>query len=99
MAKAKEKTNNTEFTEAQSPVAPATAPTGASISFEDLQAVVQVIDVASSRGAFRGAELAGVGRIYDKLTTFLGNVTAAQQAAKAAQEQKQEEDEPFENDE
>ena len=50
------------------------------ISVADLQALVNLIDVASSRGAFRGAELTAVGTLYTKLATFLQQVTNAQSA-------------------
>ena len=39
-----------------------------------------MIDVASSRGAFRGAELAAVGTLYTKLATFLQQILGSQQA-------------------
>jgi len=50
------------------------------ITVADLQALVNLIDVASSRGAFRGAELTAVGTLYTKLATFLQQVTNAQSA-------------------
>ena len=64
--------------EAQDPV---------SITVTDLQALVNLIDVASSRGAFRGPELTAVGTLYSKLASFLQQVTdasAEQQAAATA---------------
>jgi hypothetical protein len=53
-----------------------------SISLMDLQTLLQIVDLASQRGAFRGAELTQVGAIFDKLSTFLSFV-AEQQAAQA----------------
>ena len=50
------------------------------IKIADLQALVNLIDVASSRGAFRGAELTAVGTLYTKLATFLQQVTNSQPA-------------------
>ena len=50
------------------------------ITIADLQGLVNLIDVASSRGAFRGAELAAVGTLYTKLATFLQQILGAQQA-------------------
>ena len=41
------------------------------ITAQDLAGVVSVIDVCSQRGAFRGEELAGVGRLRE---TFLAEV-------------------------
>jgi len=51
-----------------------------SISLQDLQTLLQIVDLSSQRGAFRGAELTQVGAIFDKLNTFLTYV-AEQQAA------------------
>jgi|ETNmetMinimDraft_20_1059909.scaffolds.fasta_scaffold54591_2 hypothetical protein len=50
------------------------------ITIADLQGLVNLIDVASSRGAFRGAELAAVGTLYTKLATFLQQILGSQQA-------------------
>ena len=52
-----------------------------SISLVDLSSLAQIIDLASSRGAFRGAELEPVGALFNKLTAFLGSVKNAQDAA------------------
>lgn len=53
------------------------------ISIQDLQALLQIVDVASSRGAFRGAELTQVGAVFDKLNAFLTYIAEQQQAAEA----------------
>jgi|TARA_B100001093_G_C26438872_1_gene847198 hypothetical protein len=50
------------------------------LSIADLQALLNVIDVASSRGAFRANELTNVGGIADKLTKFLQHVADQQKA-------------------
>jgi hypothetical protein len=50
------------------------------ITIADLDAIKNIIDLASTRGAFRGAELSQVGTIYDKLTVFLEAVIAQAQA-------------------
>lgn len=57
-------------------------PVPESISLNDLQILLQIIDLASSRGAFRGTELTSVGAIFDKLNAFLSYI-ADQQKAKA----------------
>ena len=41
------------------------------VTAQDLAGVVSIIDVCSQRGAFRGEELAGVGRLRE---TFLGEI-------------------------
>lgn len=56
-----------------------------SISLNDLQLLLQIVDLASKRGAFGGPELTQVGAIYDKLNSFLSYV-AEQQAANAEAE-------------
>ena len=47
------------------------------LSLQDLNGLLTVVDLASSRGAFRGAELTQVGAVYDKLFTFLKAVSDA----------------------
>lgn len=59
------------------------------LSIADLQALLNVIDVASSRGAFRANELTNVGGVADKLTKFLQHV-ADQQKAQAEEKAKAE---------
>ena len=41
------------------------------ITIADLDTIKNIIDLACTRGAFRGAELTQVGVVYDKLTLFL----------------------------
>ena len=50
------------------------------ITAQDLAGVVSVIDVCSQRGAFRGEELAGVGRLRE---TFLAEIREQQGDAPA----------------
>jgi hypothetical protein len=52
----------------------------AELTVQDLNALKQIIDVASQRGAFRPNEMMTVGQIYTKLETFLGAVSAQQSA-------------------
>ena len=65
------------------------APAAPQLSISDLQALLNVIDVASSRGAFRANELTNVGSVADKLTKFLKHV-AEQQKAQQEEQTKQE---------
>lgn len=51
-----------------------------SLSLEELATLLQIVDLAVSRGAFRGNEVSKVGAVFDKLNNFLGAVQAAQQA-------------------
>lgn len=73
----------TAQTQAQTaPTGQQTAPTGqpagtqsaTDLNIADLKNIALVIDVASTRGAFRANELATVGLIYNKLQGFLGKV-------------------------
>ena len=55
------------------------APDGAgnvALNIQDLSAVVQAIDIAVQRGAYRGPEMSQVGAIYDRVSTFVANVQA-----------------------
>ena len=59
----------------------ATAPeaTAPDLNINDLAALRSILDVASSRGAFKAAELEAVGKIYNKLNSFLEAVTKKEQ--------------------
>ena len=50
------------------------------VSAQDLAGVVSIIDVCSHRGAFRGEELAGVGRLRE---TFLAEIREQQEEVPA----------------
>jgi hypothetical protein len=54
-------------------------PTGPDLNITDLAAVKSIIEVASQRGAFKAAELESVGKIYNKLSTFLEAVSKKEQ--------------------
>tara|TARA_Y100001937_G_C7080088_1_gene312521 strand:+ start:335 stop:658 length:324 start_codon:yes stop_codon:yes gene_type:complete len=56
---------------------PAEAP---QLTIADLSALLNIIDAASSRGAFRANELSNVGTVVDKLSKFLQFVTDQQKA-------------------
>jgi hypothetical protein len=62
-------------------VAPAEAQAESSapeLTVNDLNAIKQIIDVASSRGAFKPNEMAVVGTTYNKLEQFLAAVASQQ---------------------
>jgi uncharacterized protein YggE len=50
------------------------------ITVADLDTIKNIIDLACTRGAFRGAEVSQVGAVFDKLTIFLEAVIAQAQA-------------------
>ncbi len=51
------------------------------ITLQDLQLMKQIIDICSTRGAFKPAEMATVGSVYNKLDSFLQAVADQQKAA------------------
>jgi|TARA_B100001093_G_scaffold520492_1_gene616737 hypothetical protein len=59
--------------------------TGLQIS--DMQTVLNIIDLASTRGAFRSNELSQVGAVADKLGAFLQQINAQAEADKKAKEE------------
>jgi hypothetical protein len=61
------------------------------VTIADLDLIKQIIDLASSRGAFQGPELSQIGEVYNKLTTFLNLAAAQSQQEQAEQEATQEE--------
>ena len=46
------------------------------LNINDLNAMKQIIDLASSRGSFKAAEMEAVGKVYNKLSNFLAQVAA-----------------------
>ena len=69
--------------------APAGAPQPSGIQIADLQSILNIIDLASKRGAFGAAELTQVGSVADKISNFL-SIIAKQQKEKAEAESKTE---------
>lgn len=63
--------------------------TSPQLPLNDLELTVELIDLCSARGAFRGTELTLVGGLRDRLSAFLA-------AAKAATEQTQAPETPAE---
>lgn len=63
-------------TEATQPQA--AAQSGAELTVQDLQAIKQIIDVSTQRGAFKAGELMTVGQVYNKLEAFLSAVAQQQ---------------------
>jgi hypothetical protein len=63
------------------------------ISIADLDTIKNIIDLAASRGAFRGEELQEIGTVYNKLKNFLevviANATAQQPFTDLESEQPQ----------
>jgi hypothetical protein len=58
------------------------------LTIQDLQMLKQIVDLASSRAAFKpGSEMIAVGQVYSKLDAFLTTVSKAQAEAQAQQPQ------------
>jgi len=53
------------------------------ITIADLDTIKNIIDLATTRGAFRGEELSQVGLVYDKLNAFLKAVIEQAKAQEA----------------
>lgn len=51
------------------------------LTLQDLSALKSIIDVAAQRGAFKPAEMAAVGTVYNKLSAFLDTVAKQNQTA------------------
>jgi hypothetical protein len=76
-------TDTTENTQAE-PQQEAPAEGAAELNLNDLAAMKQIIDIASQRGTFKANEMAAVGTLYNKLSTFLDTVAKQSEAQKAA---------------
>ena len=64
---------------AQPQAAPAQGqPDPTALSIGDLKNLSTILDVASTRGAFKANEMAGVGFLYNKLQAFLAKVAPEQ---------------------
>jgi hypothetical protein len=63
---------NTESVGQEAAPSPQPAP---DLNLSDLLAVKNIIEVATSRGAFKAAELEAVGKTFNKLNTFLESVS------------------------
>ena len=79
---AKTATAPTGTATAQPQAAPAQAqapqPDPTALSIGDLKNLSTILDVASTRGAFKANEMAGVGFLYNKLQAFLAKVAPEQ---------------------
>lgn len=69
-------TENVQETKVADQPSPAAAPKQDpnELTINDLNAMKVIIDIASSRGAFKPSEMTVVGQTYSKLTAFLDQV-------------------------
>ena len=50
------------------------APDQITLTLDDLSSVLSIVDVATQRGAFRPKEFTAVGKVYEKISSFLEQV-------------------------
>jgi len=70
----------------QAAQAQAPQPDPTALSIGDLKNLSTILDVASTRGAFKANEMAGVGFLYNKLQAFLAKVAPEQKPEDAKAE-------------
>ena len=70
------------------PPAPQQESPSPSLTLQDLILVAQIIQVSSTRGAFKADELANVGELYNKLIAFLQSTGALTPAPANTEENK-----------
>jgi hypothetical protein len=51
------------------------------LQISDLQLVLNLIELTSQRGVFKGAELSAVGALYDRINTFVTEYSKQNQTA------------------
>ena len=68
----------------QAAQAQAPQPDPTALSIGDLKNLSTILDVASTRGAFKANEMAGVGFLYNKLQAFLAKVAPEQKPGSTA---------------
>ena len=74
-----EENKDLQTTAPTAPAPEAPAANSADLNVSDLTALRSIIDVASQRGAFKAGELEAVGKIYNRLSTFLDSVSKKEQ--------------------
>ena len=67
----------------QAAQAQAPQPDPTALTIADLRNLSNILDVASTRGAFKANEMAGVGFLYNKLQAFLAKVAPDQKPEEA----------------
>jgi hypothetical protein len=77
MTNQKNKNAPEQVSEEQPSVTSADKETSLEITIHDLNAMKNVIEMCSQRGAFKPAEMVAVGTLYSKLDQFIKAVTAA----------------------
>jgi hypothetical protein len=60
------------------PQGPASQEPSSDLTLQDLASLKTIIDVAAQRGSFKPGEMEAVGKVYNKLSTFLASVSKTQ---------------------
>lgn len=63
--------------------------TNTQLTLADLASIHNLLEAATSRGAFKASELSQVGAVYDKLSAFLAAVQAQQEQLQQQQQEAQ----------
>jgi hypothetical protein len=63
----------------QEPVQEPDMDTAEDLNINDLNALKQIIEVTNSRGSYKAGEMEAVGKVYNKLSKFLGQATATKE--------------------
>ena len=66
------------------------------VNIGDMGAILQIIDVASTRGAFKGPELSSVGAIRDRVAAFVDFYTPKNENAEGADAEAESDESPAE---
>lgn len=73
-------TNSPGLSEGLPPSQEAPTQNAAALQISDLQNLLLIVDLASSRGAFRANELAQIGQVFDRVSQFLQATQPSQTA-------------------
>jgi hypothetical protein len=57
------------------------------LTLADLVSMLQVVDVATNRGAFKAQELSTVGGLYDRVSAYVKHVSPQEKTTKGVQEE------------
>lgn len=69
-----------------------------SLSLNDLISAKNIIDLAVSRGAFRGSEIKAVGELYEKIDLFVTSVSSQLEQQAAASNDQDSQQQPTQGD-
>lgn len=68
---------------------PITAETPPDLTVTDIQSIERIINIATTRGAFRANEMTAVGQVYDRISKFLAYVAKMNEEKNKQEESKE----------